>query len=81
MKLQLMMCIKIFLMTKINLTTVIIQKIVHISTKQTKKLGKFKDKALGIPIIEFIGLRSKMYSFIKDNVQNNKTAKGIKNVS
>ena len=29
-----------------------------------KVLGKFKDETLGIPIIEFIGLRSKMYSIL-----------------
>ena len=33
-----------------------------------------------LPITEFIGLRSKMYSYIKDNDQNNKTAKGIKKI-
>ena len=47
--------------------------------KSNKKvIGKFKDEASGIPITEFIGLRSKMHSYIKDNYQNNKTAKGIK---
>ena len=46
-----------------------------------KVIGKFKDEAAGIPIIEFIGLRSKMYSYIKDNNKGGKTAKGInKNV-
>ena len=43
-----------------------------------KVIGKFKDEAAGIPIIEFIGLRSKMYSYIKDNNKGGKTAKGIK---
>ena len=43
-----------------------------------KVIGKFKDEAAGIPICEFIGLRSKMYSYIKDNDQVGKTAKGIK---
>ena len=43
-----------------------------------KVLGKFKDEALGIPVTEFIGLRSKMYSYIKDNDKGGKTAKGIK---
>ena len=43
-----------------------------------KVIGKFKDEAAGIPIIEFIGLRSKMYSYIKDNQIGAKTAKGIK---
>ena len=43
-----------------------------------KVIGKFKDEAAGIPISEFIGLRSKMYSYIKDNQKGGKTAKGIK---
>ena len=43
-----------------------------------KVIGKFKDEACGIPITEFIGLRSKMYSYIKDNNGGGKTAKGIK---
>ena len=47
--------------------------------KENKKvIGKFKDEAAGIPIIEFIGLRSKMYSYIKNNQKGGKTAKGIK---
>ena len=46
---------------------------------QTKKvIGKFKDEAAGIPITEFVGLRSKMYSYIKDNNNGGKTAKEIK---
>ena len=43
-----------------------------------KVIGKFKDEAAGVPIVEFIGLRSKMYSYIKDNEKGGKTAKGIK---
>ena len=43
-----------------------------------KAIGKFKDEASGVPICEFIGLRSKMYSYIKDNNEVGKTAKGIK---
>ena len=43
-----------------------------------KVIGKFKDEACGIPITEFVGLRSKMYSYIKDNHRGEKTAKGIK---
>ena len=47
--------------------------------KTNKKVtGKFKDEAAGVPICEFIGLRSKMYSYIKDNQTGGKTAKGIK---
>ena len=43
-----------------------------------KVIGKFKDEAAGMPITEFVGLRSKMYSYMKDNDQGGKTAKGIK---
>ena len=43
-----------------------------------KVIGKFKDDAAGVPICEFVGLRSKMYSYIKDNTKGGKTAKGIK---
>ena len=43
-----------------------------------KVIGKFKDEAAGIPITEFVGLRSKMYSYMKENDQGGKTAKGIK---
>ena len=30
-------------------------------------IGKFKDEACGIPITEFIGFKSKMYSYVKEN--------------
>ena len=43
-----------------------------------KIIGKFKDEACGIPITEFIGLKSKMYSYVKDNGKGGRTAKGIK---
>ena len=43
-----------------------------------KVIGKFKDEACGIPIKEFVGLRSKMYSYVKDNKKGGKTPKGIK---
>ena len=43
-----------------------------------KVIGKFKDEVAGIPIVEFVGLRSKMYSYIKNNKQGGRTAKGIK---
>ena len=47
-------------------------------TSNKKVIGKFKDEAASIPITEFVGLRSKMYSYIKENKNGNKTAKGIK---
>ena len=43
-----------------------------------KVIGKFKDEVAGIPIVEFVGLRSKMYSYMKDNEKGSRTAKGIK---
>jgi hypothetical protein len=43
-----------------------------------KVLGKFKDESAGVPIVEFVGLRSKMYSYVKDDGYNGKTAKGVK---
>ena len=43
-----------------------------------KVIGKFKDEAGSIPINEFIGLRSKMNSYIKENDEGAKTAKRIK---
>ena len=51
----------------------------RILIRQIKKvIGKFKDEAASIPISEFVGLRSKMYSYIKENNQRGKTAKEIK---
>ena len=43
-----------------------------------KFIGKFKDEACGVSIKEFVGLRRKMYSYIKDNENASNTAKGIK---
>ena len=43
-----------------------------------KVIGKFKDEAAGVPVVEFVGLRSKMYSYVKDDQKGGKTAKGIK---
>ena len=50
--------------------------------KTNKKVtGKFKDGSASIPIVEFVGLKSKMYSYIKNDEKGGKTAKGIeKNV-
>ena len=48
------------------------------NTANKKVIGKFKDEACGVPITEFVGLRSKMYSYMKDNEKGGKTAKGIK---
>ena len=50
----------------------------YFSKANKKVIGKFKDEAAGMPIKEFIGLRSKMYSYIKEDNKVEKTAKGIK---
>ena len=39
--------------------------------------GYMKDEMGGLPILEFVGLRSKMYSILQYNQQNKKTAKGV----
>ena len=39
---------------------------VYLDRTKKKVIGKFKDEAAGTPIVEFIGLRSKIYSYIKD---------------
>ena len=51
-----------------------------------KVIGKFKDEAAGNLITSFVGLKSKMYSYLVElpdgEIKNNKTAKGIsKNVT
>ena len=43
-----------------------------------KVIGKFKDEACGVPITKFVGLKSKMYSYVKDNEKGEQTTKGIK---
>ena len=47
--------------------------------KENKKvIGKFKDETAGVPIDDFIGLKSKMYSVSLDSGKNSKKAKGVK---
>ena len=66
-------------MTKTCLTTAIIWIAHHIIANANRKvIGKFKDEACAILITEFIGLKSKMYSYVKDNEKGGKTAKGVK---
>ena len=48
------------------------------STHNKKVIGKFKDEASGVPVTEFVGLRSKMYSYVKENGKGGMTAKGVK---
>jgi len=42
-----------------------------------KVIGKFKDEAAGKPILEFVGLKSKMYSYLIVD-EEHKKAKGVK---
>ena len=48
------------------------------STANKKVIGKFKDETETREPLEFIGLRSKMYSLKIDNGVEKKTAKGVK---
>ena len=51
----------------------------EIPTGENKKvLGMFKDEAAGKIIKEFVGLRSKLYSFVMDEGEETKKCKGIK---
>ena len=43
-----------------------------------KVLGMFKDEAAGKIIKEFVGLRAKLYSFIKEDGKEKKRCKGVK---
>ena len=65
-------------MTKTCSIIAAIHRAHHIIAMSIKIIGKFKDEACGIPITEFIGLKSKMYSYVKDNEKGGRTAKGIK---
>lgn len=46
-------------------------------SENKKVIRKFKDEAAGLPITEFVGLKSKTYSYTTEN-KNNKEAKGVK---
>src|SRR5437899_2217143 len=43
-----------------------------------KAIGKFKDECASVPVVEFVGLRSKMYSLKTLEGKEKSTAKGIK---
>ena len=47
-------------------------------SENKKVIGKFKDETAGVPIREFIGLKSEMYSISLDNDKDSKKAKGVK---
>ena len=43
-----------------------------------KVIGKFKDETHGVTPLEFVGLRSKMYSLLLPDNKEKQTAKGVK---
>lgn len=48
------------------------------STVNKKKIGKFKDETGSLLIVEWVGLRAKMYSMKLDDGKEKNTGKGIK---
>ena len=48
------------------------------SVVNKKGIGKFKDETAGDPVMEFVGLRSKMYSMMTKEGKDKKAGKGIK---
>lgn len=45
------------------------------SEANKKKIGKFKDENAGEPVLEFVGLRAKMYSMVTEEGKEKTTAK------
>ena len=48
------------------------------STTNKKVPGKMKDECAGIPIAEYVGLRPKMYSILREDSEQIRKAKGVK---
>src|SRR5437899_3110042 len=48
------------------------------SDKNAKVVGKMKDECGGVPPVEFVGLRAKMYSLLLPGGKEKSTAKGVK---
>jgi len=48
------------------------------TSRNAKGSGKFKDECNGVAPLEFVGLRSKMYSLLVSREQTKMTAKGVK---
>ena len=65
-------------MTKTCSIIATIQRAHYIIAMPIKVIGKFKDEACGVPITELVGLKSKMYCYVKDNEKGEQTTKSIK---
>jgi len=50
----------------------------YFSDENKKVFGKFKDEAAGKVILDFVGLKSKMYSYTMVSGEEHKKAKGVK---
>ena len=46
-----------------------------------KVIRKFKDEACGVPTTEFVGLKSKMYSYIKNDEKGERLLRVLKRMS
>ena len=66
-----------FLGGKICLTLVIIQKIQFFVETNKKVIGKMKDEFGGVIAVEFVGLKSKIYSMKNIDGKECNTAKGV----
>ena len=81
MKLKMIGFMKIFMKIKICLIFLIIKKIQKKCPVNKKVTGKMKDEVKGKIIIEFVGLKSKLYSLVTVDNEKPKKAKGVnKNV-
>ena len=49
-----------------------------VENSNKKVIGKFKDETDGIPIVEFCGLRSKMYSILLETGKKRKQERVLK---
>ena len=80
MKWKLRKFTKTFGITKTNLTinSDCPENSAYYDNTNKKVIGKFKDEAASTPIVELVDLKSKMYSYIKNDEKGGKTAKGIK---
>ena len=78
MRLKWKMYTRTFGMTKSCSIIATIRNSPYYCNVNKKVIGKFKDEACCVPIVEFVGPKSKTYSYIKDNEKGGRTAKRIK---